>query len=352
MSELLRFIGADGVEDRPLPVDLSEEGALAIYRSMVLLRTFDERAVALQRQGRIGTYPLFWGEEATQAGPFAALASRDWVFPSYRQSAIAVLRGLPPVSIYRYRRGFGGNQGFWDPREYRVAPIAISIATHLPHAVGLAWAAQRSGEELVSLVWFGDGATSEGDFHEAMNLAGVWRTPTVFFCINNGWAISTPFHKQTATSTVAEKAEAYGMPSRRVDGFDPYACWEGARSAVARAREGGGPTLVEAYCYRLGPHGTADDPGRYRDEAVTEKWKELEPVGRTSGYLKRLGVLSDRDEETIFGEARAAIATAVGELNDSEPPSTDVLFQNVYAGDEPWSFEESRVELSAVERDG
>jgi pyruvate dehydrogenase E1 component alpha subunit len=197
----------DGVAspDRALPEGFAAEDAIDMWRAMVLLRTFDERAVALQRQGRIGTYPMFSGEEATQVGAAFACDEGDWLFPSYRQNAIGILRGIPPSKILRYRRGYGGVLGFWDARAHRVAPICIPIATHLPHAVGLAWAARLRQDQIAALTWFGDGATSEGDFHEAMNFAAVFKAPVVFLCVNNQWAISTPVHRQTATATIAEK---------------------------------------------------------------------------------------------------------------------------------------------------
>jgi pyruvate dehydrogenase E1 component alpha subunit len=353
VTEPLRFIGnGEDLPDEPLPAGLSFDDLIQILRHMILLRTFDERAVSLQRQGRIGTYPPFWGEEATQAGCLYAARREDWLFPSYRQSAIAILRGLPPSTVYKYRRGYGGAHGFWNPREYRVAPITISIATHLPHAVGLGWAAQKAGNDTASIVWFGDGATSEGDFHEALNFAAVWKAPTVFFCVNNQWAISTPFSKQTASADVASKAVAYGVPGIKVDGFDPAACWRATSDALERARRGEGPTLIEAFCYRLGPHGTADDPSLYRDEAVTDRWRALEPVDRTSGYLRRAGRLSDEEEASLWSEARATIATAVEELEAGDPPGSDVLFDFVYASGAPWSLEAGREELAHLERPG
>ena len=351
MTDLYRVIG-DGKDlpDQPVPEGLNDKDLIEMYRWLVLLRTFDERSVALQRQGRIGTYALYWGEEATQAGALYACADTDWVFPSYRQNAIGILRGVPAATVLAWWRGYGGTHGFWNPREHRVGPICVPIATHLPHAVGLAWAAKIRGDSTASLAWFGDGATSEGDFHEGMNFAAVLKTATVFFCVNNQWAISTPISKQMATKTVAEKAAAYGMPGVRVDGFDPIACWKVTRDALDRARQGDGPTLIEAFCYRLMPHGTADDPRLYRDEAETEKWKPLEPVGRTAAFLKRLGVLDDTTEESIRVEAKANIAAAVEEMEAIPQPSQEILFDHVYASGRPWSFEEGLEELRAVER--
>ncbi|HZA41988.1 MAG TPA: thiamine pyrophosphate-dependent dehydrogenase E1 component subunit alpha [Actinomycetota bacterium] len=351
MSGLLRVIG-DGKDapDGQVPEGLAEKDLVELFRSLVLLRAFDERAVALQRQGRIGTYALYWGEEATQAGPMYALDDGDWAFPSYRQNSIGILRGVAPSVILSWWRGYGGVHGFYNTREHRVGPICVPIGTHLPHAVGVAWAAKIKGEPTASLVWFGDGATSEGDFHEAMNFSGVFKTATVFFCVNNQWAISTPYSRQTATPTIVEKAAAYGMPGVRIDGFDPIACWQATRDALDRARSGDGPTLIEAFCYRIGAHGTADDPRLYRDEAEVEKWKALEPVGRMAAFLGRLGVLDDAGVEEIQVEARTSIAKAVTEMEDIEQPGQEILFEHVYAAGRPWTFDEGLAELRSVER--
>lgn len=351
MREPLRIIG-DGksIPDQPVPDGLSDKNLLELFRGLILLRIFDERAVALQRQGRIGTYALYWGEEATQAGALYACEDRDWVFPSYRQNAIGILRGVDPATILAWWRGYGGKLGFYNPREHRVGPICVPIATHLPHAVGVAWAAKIRKEQTASLAWFGDGATSEGDFHEAMNFAAVLKTATVFFCVNNQWAISTPYHKQTATPTIAEKASAYGMPGIRIDGFDPLACWKATRDALDRARNGGGPSLIEAYCYRLMAHGTADDPRLYRDETETEKWRHLEPVGRMSAFLKRIGVLDDSAEEEIRAEAKEKVKNAVTDMESMHHPDLEILFEGVYASGRPWTFDEGLAELRSIER--
>ncbi|MDP9224998.1 MAG: thiamine pyrophosphate-dependent dehydrogenase E1 component subunit alpha [Actinomycetota bacterium] len=350
-SEILRIIGngAD-VPDAAVPEGLSEKDLVELFRWLVVLRTFDLRAVALQRQGRIGTYALYWGEEATQAGALYACEDGDWVFPSYRQNAIGILRGVPSATILSWWRGYGGEHGFYNPRDHRVAPICVPIATHLPHAVGVAWAAKIRRDRVASLSWFGDGATSEGDFHEAMNFASVLKIATVFFCVNNQWAISTPLHKQMATATIAEKAAAYAMPGVRVDGFDPLACWKATRDALERARAGEGPTLIEAYCYRVMAHGTADDPHLYRDDSESEKWKALEPVGRMAAFLHRLGVLDDPGEEQIRDEAKAMMAQAVSEMEAIVQPDQNILFDHVYATGYPWTFTEGLEELRAVDR--
>lgn len=344
MIELFRaatyFLG-DGAErdDRELPPGLTEADLEELLRWMVILRTFDERAVALQRQGRLGNYPSCWGEEATQAGALFACDERDWVFPSYRQQGMPILRGVPPATILKYRAGYGGKVGFWSPRAHRVAPIAISIATHLPHAVGFAVAARIKNDPIATLVWFGDGATSEGDFHEALNFGAVMRAPTVFFCTNNQWAISTPVARQTSTATIAEKAEAYGIGGVRIDGFDVVACWSAVHDALARARSGEGPTLIEAVTYRIGPHATADDPGRYREAADAEYFRRFEPIERLASYLRRRGILDDSIESELHIAAQALVADAVAELKESSPPGPEVLFETVYAGDRPQTVE-------------
>ena len=330
MEDPLKIMG-DGNQSPDGAVGLSGDEMLKLFSWLVLLRTFDERAVALQRQGRIGTYPTFWGEEATQAGPLFALRDEDWVFPSYRQNAVGLLRGLPASVPLAYRRGYGGSHGFWNPRRYRVAPMCVPIGTHLPHAVGLAWAAKLRGEDLCSLVWFGDGATSEGDFHEAMNFASVFAAPVIFFCVNNQWAISTPFSRQSGTATVAEKAAAYAMPALRVDGFDPLACWSATREALQRAHAGGGPTLIEAVSYRIGPHATADDPSLYRDESEAARYRALEPVGRMAAYLRRRELLPAELEADIRAEAHAALDQAVAEMESIPQPGAEIMFKHLYA---------------------
>lgn len=344
-ARVLAFLGdGHGSPDEVLPPELDASTLLKMLELQLLLRTFDERAVALQRQGHIGNYPSFWGEEATQVGPFLACDDDDWLFPSYRQGAIGLVRGLPPSTYLKYRSGRGGRYGFWNPREYRIAPICIPIATNLPHAVGVAWAAKIKGHRTASLVWFGDGATSEGDFHEAMNFASVYKVATVFFCVNNQWAISTPVTRQTATRTIAEKAAAYGMPSIRVDGFDPVACWKATRDALNTGRAGGGPTLIEAYCYRIGPHASADDPSRYRDQSEADKWRVSEPVQRLAEFLRRRGLLDDSKEGALRDQARKSIRTAIEELHASDWPGPEVMFDHVYSAKKPWTLEEGLAE--------
>ncbi|MEX2102446.1 MAG: thiamine pyrophosphate-dependent enzyme, partial [Gaiellaceae bacterium] len=244
---------------------LGEKELLQLYRDMVLLRTYDERSIVYHRQGRVGTYAIFWGHEAMQAGTVRALADEDWIFPSYRESAIGLLRGMPAETVLSWWRGHPA--GWWDPREYRLASITVPIATHVPHAAGLAWGMRLKGEQTCAVVFFGDGATSEGAFHEGANFAAVMSAPLVLLCNNNQWAISTPVEAQTRAAALVDKAKGYGMPGVQVDGGDVLAVYEAVREAVARARAGEGPTFIEAVTYRSAPHATADDPTAYIDPA-------------------------------------------------------------------------------------
>src|SRR2546426_10461889 len=256
--DLRRVIGdADGVGDREVE-GLGEQELLDLFRSMVLLRTYDERSVVYHRQGRIGTYAIFWNHEAMQAGSAHALGDDDWIFPSYRESAIGLLRGMPPSTVLSWWRGHPA--GWWNPADYNVASICVPIATHVPHAAGLAWGKRLRGESAVAIAFFGDGATSEGAFHEGANFAAVMNAPVVLFCNNNQWAISTPLAAQTRAEALVDKAVGYGMPGTRVDGADVLAVFEATREAVERARSGGGPTFVEAVTYRAPPHATAGHP--------------------------------------------------------------------------------------------
>src|SRR5215468_1582442 len=265
-------------------VGLGQEQLLELYRRMVLLRVFDERAVVYHRQGRIGTYAIFWNHEAIQAGATYALEREDWIFPSYRESAIGLVRGLPAATILQWWRGHPS--GWWNPADWNVASIAVPIASQIPHAAGLAWGKKLRGENVVAMAFFGDGATSEGEFHEGVNLAAVMNAPAVFVCNNNQWAISTPLEAQTRAETLADKAIGYGIPGVRVDGLDVLAVYAAARDAVERARAGDGPTLIEAVHYRAAPHATADDPRAYIDAARVEEERARECVGRFERYLR------------------------------------------------------------------
>jgi pyruvate dehydrogenase E1 component alpha subunit len=312
---------------------LGEDDLLELYRQLVLLRTYDERSLVYHRQGRIGTYAMFWNHEAMQVGSVYALEREDWIFPSYRESAIGLLRGMSPATVLSWWRGHPA--GWWNPADFNVASICVPIATHVPHAAGLAWGKKLKGETTCAIVYFGDGATSEGSFHEGANFAGVMRAPLVLFCNNNQWAISTPLEAQTAAPTLADKAIGYGMPGIRVDGGDVLAVYEATREAVARARAGEGPTLIEAVTYRAAPHATADDPTPYIDQERVEEERRRECVGRFEGYLRRLGILSDEVDERMRTEAREAMREGISKAEAEPPADPALVFDRAYVEPPP-----------------
>jgi pyruvate dehydrogenase E1 component alpha subunit len=326
----------EGVDERDL---------IELYRGMVLLRTYDERSLVYHRQGRIGTYAIFWNHEAMQVGAVYALERDDWIFPSYRESAIGLLRGMPASTVLSWWRGHPA--GWWNPVDYNVASICVPIGTHVPHATGFAWGRKLRGERTCAIAFFGDGATSEGSFHEGANFAGVMRAPAILFCNNNGWAISTPLSAQTAAETLADKAAGYGMPGVRVDGGDVLAVYEATREAVERARAGEGPTFIEAVTYRAAPHATADDPSAYIDAERVEEEKRNECLGRYERYLTRLGVLTEQLAEEIRSEAQAAMRQGIAEAEAEPPADPGLVFEHALANPPP-SFDEELRELRKV----
>jgi len=343
--ELRRVIGdGEAVADGEVE-GLSEADLLALFRDMVLLRTYDERSVVYHRQGRIGTYAIFWNHEAMQAGSAYALGDDDWIFPSYRESAIGLLRGMPPETILSWWRGHPA--GWWNPADYNVASICVPIATHVPHAAGLAWGKRLRGEDAVAIAYFGDGATSEGAFHEGANFAAVMQAPVILFCNNNGWAISTPVSAQTRAQTLADKAVGYGMPAARVDGGDVLAVYEATRDAVARARAGDGPTFIEAVTYRAAPHATADDPSVYIDPERVDEARADECVGRYERYLRRLGLLDDALAEQVRAEAADAMRAGIAAAEAEPPPDPGLVFAHALV-DPPASFETDLAELRRI----
>jgi pyruvate dehydrogenase E1 component alpha subunit len=344
-GDLRRIIGdGDAIPDGEVG-GLGADELLQLYRNLVLLRTYDERSVVYHRQGRIGTYAIFWNHEAMQAGSVFALEDRDWIFPAYRESAIGLLRGIPASTVLSWWRGHPA--GWWNPRDYNVASICVPIATQIPHAVGFAWGSRLKGEDTVALTLFGDGATSEGAFHEGATFAGVMNAPVILFCNNNHWAISTPLSKQTAASTLADKAIGYGIPGVRVDGGDVLAVYEATRDAVLRARAGDGPTFIEAVSYRAAPHATADDPSLYVDPERVEEERENECVGRFERYLKRLGVLGDEQVEAVKAEALELMRTGIAEAEAEPPADASLVFDHAYA-DPPPSLLADREELRRI----
>ncbi len=321
---------------------LPRRSLLELYSHMALVRLLDTRLMNLQRQGRIGFYGVSTGEEAAAIGSGYALKPEDWVFPALRQGGVALMRGMP-LSVYIaqcYGNALDVQKGRQMPCHYaykRANFVAWSscIGTQLPHAVGAAWAARFKGDPRVMMAYLGDGATSEGDFHVAMNFAGVFRVPVVFFCQNNQWAISVPLSRQTASENIAVKAQAYGFEGVRVDGNDVLAVYEVTRRAVEKAREGGGPTLIEAVTYRLGGHSSSDDPSRYRDPREVERWQRLDPLARFRKYLEARGLWDEKKEIQLHEKLNEQISRAIREAEAAPPLPLETLIEDVYAEPPP-----------------
>lgn len=327
----VRLVEADGspTNETRYSRELPPETLGWLYESMVVTRDLDTEFVNLQRQGELALFASCQGQEAAQIGAAACLRKTDWIFPQYRETGAFLLRGLTPAQIAAVWRGKW--HGGLDFTRHCVAPISIPIGSHGLHAVGAAMAAQRLGEDSVTVAFMGDGATSEGDAHEAMNLASVFRTPCVFFVQNNQWAISVPVEQQVAGPSIAHRAVGYGMPGIRVDGNDVLACYVVMAEAAARARRGGGPTLIEAITYRMGPHTTSDDPSRYRDPAQVQGWLARDPIPRYRTYLQAVGVWTERFEERVAARSKrlcAELRDAVVGAPDFDPAE---MFDHVYA---------------------
>lgn len=344
--EWLSILDEDGNLDEALEPALDDDVLLRLHRTMLLGRRFDERMLKLQRQGRIGTFAPIKGQEASQLGAVAALRESDWMVPSFRETAAQLWRGQSMEGVLLAYGGY--YQGNRVPEDLYALPTAIPVGTQILHAAGIAYGIKVRGEDEVAMGFFGDGATSEGDFHEALNFAGVFQVPAVFVCQNNQWAISIPRSHQTAAKTLAQKALAAGIPGIQVDGNDVLAVYVAAQEAVDRARAGDGPTMIENVTYRLSLHTTADDPSVYRDEEEVEKWEKREPVPRFQQYLMDKGLLSEDKVESLEEEIKAEIQEAVERAEErmeelSGEPLT--MFDHIYAEMPPY-LQEQRDELA------
>ena len=355
-ADVVRVLRPDGTLDPSTDPGLGPDEVLGLYRAMVRTRVVDERAVQLQRQGRIGFHIGSLGEEATIIGSAFALRDSDWLFPCYREFGAALLRGLP---LQRYVDNLFGNAAdvvkgrqmpdHWCFREARVGSVSSPIGTQIPQAVGFAWAARLRGDDVATLVYFGDGATSSSDFHNGLNFAGVYRSPTVFLCRNNGWAISVPTARQTASAGFAAKGVAYGVPGVRCDGNDAFAVVKVTRDAVARAARGEGPTLVEALTYRLSGHSTSDDPKAYRSDVEVGRFEELDPLRRMRRHLEQAGLLGADDQAEMEREITEELRAAVAAAEATPAPALATMFEGVFA-ELPWHLREQRAALLAGPR--
>jgi pyruvate dehydrogenase E1 component alpha subunit len=332
-SSMFQVIDAEGIEVGPIPKALSDDELVAMLRLCILGREFDRKAIALQRRGKLGTFAPMSGQEAAVVGSaFALDRDRDWLVPQYREQLAMLYWGLPLSTYFLQRQGHP--RGSDLPEHGRLLPQQVALAAHLPHAVGVAWGMKLKGVPSVTACYFGDGASSEGDFHESCNLAGVVGAPVIFICQNNQWAISTPVSKQTA-GTIADRAAGYGFTGVRVDGNDPLAVYQVTADARARAVAGDGPTLIEAVTYRLGAHTTADDPTRYVEPAEEARWKARDPLIRFRAWMRATGRWDDAAEAAAAAWCTEEIDRAVAEVTAVGPADPDQLFDNVWAQDPP-----------------
>jgi pyruvate dehydrogenase E1 component alpha subunit len=355
-DDVIKVLRDDGSLDPAHDPKLELSQVIALYKAMVRTRQLDDRLVALQRQGRIGFHIGSLGEEASILGSAFAMRPQDWLFPCYREFGAVLWRGLP---LQRYIDNMFGNAN--DPakgrqmpdhytyREGRFGSISSPIGTQITQAVGFAWAAKIKRDDLVALSYFGDGATSSSEFHNALNFAGVFKAPVVFLCRNNGWAISVPTERQTASQTFAGKGVAYGVHGVRVDGNDLFAVVKVTRDAAARAARGEGPTIIEAMTYRLSGHSTSDDPKAYRPDAWLDPWRRLDPVARLRHHLERVSTWTDAQDRELEAAIDSEIKACIVAAEKTAPPSLDSMFEDVYA-ELPWHLVEQRDALKAGPR--
>src|SRR3989442_3813335 len=354
LGDLLRVITDDGSTNPELDPKLSPSDAVRLYRLMLMERIRATGMPALQGEGRFGFYGPSVGQEATIVAPALALEGADWVFPQYREPGAALARGMPLLDLVNQFMGTSAAavHGRQMPCHYvfrrgNYMSISSCVGTQIPLAVGAAWAAKLRGDRVVTLVYFGDGGTSTSDFHSGMNFAGVFRTPTVFVCNNNQWAISLPVARQTASETLAQKAVAYGFDGVRVDGNDALAVYRAARDAVKKARAGGGPTLIECVTYRLGPHSSSDDPSRYRDEKEVEAWRQRDPITVYQRYLSHFGIWTEEFQADLEKSIGDEITEAVRQTEANPPAPIEALFEDVYF-DMPPHLQEELEDLKRV----
>lgn len=322
--KFLQILNEKGEADTSLMPPLSDADLKKFFETMVLARTFNQRALSLQREGRIGTYASILGQEASQIGSALALDKSDWIFPSFRESGVLIARGFPLWMLYRYWTG--DERGMKAPEDMNIFPMAVPVGTQLPHATGAAFAMKYKGDKRAAIVYFGDGGSSRGDFHEAINLAGVFKAPAIFLLQNNQWAISVPRSRQTAARTIAQRGFGYGIEGIQVDGNDIFAVYKATRDALEKAKSGGGPTLIECFTYRLDDHTTADDASRYRSKEEVESWKKKEPMIRLRLFLEKKGLWTKEYEESVAKKAQELVDSEIQKSEAYPPPDpADIL---------------------------
>lgn len=341
-NQRLQILDEKGNCNIELEPKIEKKDLIEIYKYMVLARIADEKAFALQREGRIGTYPPLKGHEAVQIGSAFAMNKNDWLFPVYRDMGAMLVMGVPLNLIFLY--WMGNEDGCRFPKGANVFPISIPVGSQISLGMGFSWASKLKKEKTVTLVSFGDGATSEVDFHDGLNFAGVFKTPTVFLCINNQWAISVPRRKQSASKTLAQKAIGYGFNGIQVDGNDILAVYAVVKEAVDKANKGEGPTLIEAVTYRMGDHTTADDASRYRSKKEIEEWTGKDPIKRFKLYLESKQIWNKDFEKEIRKEAAGVVENAVKKAEAAPSPAIEDLFNYTYA-EMPWNVKEGLDEL-------
>ena len=340
----LSILDEEGQIDQELEPQIADDVLLELHRWMLLARRFDERLLTLQRQGKIGTFAPIKGQEAAQVGVAAHLEPEDWLVPSFREMGAEIMRGKSLENVLLAFAGY--NEGSEIAEESHNLPVSVPVGTQMLHAVGLGYGIKYSRTDRVVMTFFGDGATSQGDFHEALNFAGVFQAPVIFVCQNNHWAISVPRAKQTRSQTLAQKALAYGIPGIQVDGNDVLAVYTAGKEAVDRARAGDGPTLIEAVTYRMSVHTTADDPKRYRKDEEVEEWVKRDPITRFQKYLQNKDLLSSEKIDEIEGEIKTQLKDVEKRWQQRMQESGDPLqmFDHVFAEQPPY-LREQKAEL-------
>jgi pyruvate dehydrogenase E1 component alpha subunit len=326
----LDVLDEKGNADAALIPSLSDDDLKRMFEVLVLARTFDQRALNLQREGRIGTYPSILGQEASQIGSALAAEKQDWLFTTFRESGVYVAVGYPLHQLFQYWAG--DERGMQIPEGMNIFPLSIPVGTQITHAVGAAIAAKYRKDRAGVLVYFGDGGSSRGDFHEGLNMAGVLKLPVVFLCQNNQWAISLRREQQTAAKTIAQKAIAYGFEGLQVDGNDVLAVYKATKDALNKAKEDGGPTLIECFTYRMSDHTTSDDATRYRPKEEIEMWKARDPLLRLRLFMEKKKLWTEAYQKDVEARSKAAVDEAQKKAETAEPPKPQDMFTYTYAG--------------------